>query len=48
MMDVRSKVTKEKIVITEVTAEIENLETLNKLFRALRKIDSVYEVKRKS
>ncbi len=48
MMDVRSKVTKEKIVITEVTAEIENLETLNKLFRSLRKIDSVYEVKRKS
>ena len=48
MMDVRSKVTKEKIVITEVTAEIENLETLNKLFRALRKIDSVYEVKRKA
>ena len=47
MMDVRSKVTKEKIVITEVTAEIENLETLNKLFRSLRKIDSVYEVKRK-
>ena len=48
MMDVRSKVTKEKIVITEVTAEIENLETLNKLFRSLRKIDSVYEVKRKA
>ena len=48
MMDVRSKVTKEKIVITEVTAEIENLETLNKLFRALRKIDSVYEVKRRA
>ena len=47
MMDVRSKVNKEKIVITEVVAEIENLETLNKLFRALRKIDSVYEVRRR-
>ena len=48
IMDIRSKVTKEKIVITEVTTEIENLETLNKLFRVLRKIDSVYEVKRKN
>ena len=47
-MDIRSKVTKEKIVITEVTTEIENLETLNKLFKVLRKIDSVYEVKRKN
>lgn len=48
ILDIRSKVTKEKIVITEVTTEIENLETLNKLFRVLRKIDSVYEVKRKN
>ena len=48
IMDIRSKVTKEKIVITEVTTEIENLETLNKLFKVLRKIDSVYEVKRKN
>ncbi len=48
MIDVRSKVTREKIVITEVIAEIENLDTLNKLFRSLRKIDSVYEVKRKN
>ena len=47
MLDVRSRVTKEKIVITEITAEIENLNTLNKLFKALRKVDSVYEVKRK-
>ena len=48
IMDIRSKVTKEKIVITEVNTEIENLETLNRLFRVLRKIDSVYEVKRKN
>ena len=48
MMDVRSKVTKEKIVMTEVTAEVENLDTLNKLLKSLRKIDSVYEVKRKN
>ena len=47
MMDVRSKVTKEKTVLTEIVAEIENLDSLNKLFRALKKIDSVYEVKRK-
>ncbi len=48
ILDIHSKVTKEKIVITEVTTEIENLDTLNKLFRVLRKIDSVYEVKRKN
>ena len=48
MLDVRSRVTKEKTVITEIIAEVENLDTLNKLFRALRKVDSVYEVKRKS
>lgn len=48
IMDIRSKVTKEKIVITEITTEVENLDTLNKLFRVLRKIDSVYEVKRKN
>ena len=47
MLDVHSKVTKEKIVLTEIVAEIDNLETLNKLFRTIRKIDSVYEVKRK-
>ena len=38
---------KEKIAVTEVTVEVENIEELNKILKQLRKIDSVYEVKRK-
>lgn len=44
---ITSKVNKERIVITELTAEVENLEALNELLKAIRKVDSVYEVKRK-
>ena len=47
LLAVNSKANKEKIAITEVTVEIENLEELNKLLKTLRKVDSVYEVKRK-
>ena len=41
------KANKEKIAVTEVTVEVENIEQLNKVLKALRKVDSVYEVKRK-
>lgn len=44
---VNSKATKEKIAMTELTIEVENIEQLNSVLKALRKIDSVYEVKRK-
>ena len=44
---VSSRITKEKIAVTEVKIEVENIEELNKVLKALRKIDSVYEVKRK-
>lgn len=44
---VNSRANKEKIVITEITLEVENIEALNNVIKALRKIDSVYEVKRK-
>ena len=44
---VNSKATKEKIAITEITVEIPNIDGLNKVLKALRKIDSVYEVRRK-
>ena len=37
----------EKISITEVTVEVENIEELNKILKQIRKVDSVYEVKRK-
>ena len=47
LLAVNSRANKEKIAITEVSVEVENLEELNKILRVLRKIDSVYEVKRK-
>jgi GTP pyrophosphokinase len=47
LIAVNSKVNKEKIVVTEVTVEVENLEDLNNILKALRKIDNVYEVNRK-
>ena len=47
LMAVSSRATKEKIVVTELTVEVENVDQLNKVLKALRKIDSVYEVKRK-
>ncbi len=47
LVAVNSKVNKERIAITEITVEVENLEELNKTLKALRKVDSVFEVKRK-
>ena len=47
LIAVNSKVNKEKIVVTEATVEVENLEDLNNILKALRKIDNVYEVNRK-
>ena len=42
-----SKANKEKIAITELTVEVENIEQLNTVLKNLRKVDSVYEVKRR-
>jgi len=47
LIAVSSRATKEKIVVTELTIEVENIEQLNKVLKSLRKIDSVYEVNRK-
>ena len=47
LIAVNAKANKDKIAITEITIEVENLDTLNKTLKALRKVDSVYEVKRK-
>ena len=47
LIAVNSKVNKDKIVVTEATVEVENLEDLNNILKALRKIDNVYEVNRK-
>ena len=46
-MAVNSKANKERIVITEITIEVQNLEELNKTLKSIRKVDSVFEVKRK-
>ncbi len=47
LLGVNAKATKEKIAITEVALEVDSLESLNKIIRELRKVDSVYEVNRK-
>ena len=47
LIAVNSRANKEKIAITDITIEVENLEELNKVLKDLRKVDSVYEVNRK-
>ena len=47
LLGVNARATKERIAITEVSLEIDSLESLNKIIRELRKVDSVYEVNRK-
>ena len=47
MIGVNARATKERIAIIDLTVEIQNLDELNNIMKVLRKIDSVYEVKRK-
>ena len=47
LLGVNARATKERIAVTEVTLEVNSLESLNKIIRELRKVDSVYEVNRK-
>ena len=47
LMGVNTKTTKERIAIIDINIEVENIEELNKVLKALRKVDSVYEVRRK-
>ncbi len=47
LMGVNTKTTKEHIAIMDVSVEIESIEELDKLQKAIRKVDSVYEVRRK-
>ena len=46
IMAVSSKVSKERIVLTELTLEVSNIAQLNSVLKAIRKVDSVYEVRR--
>ena len=47
IMGANTKTSKERIAIIDITVEVENIEQLNKVIRAIRKVDSVYEVNRK-
>ena len=47
ILGVNTKTTKEKIAIIDITLEVENLEELNKAIKVIRKVDSVYDVRRK-
>ncbi len=47
IVGVNAKAGKDRIAIIELIIETKNLEELNTIFKAIRKVDSVYEVKRK-
>ncbi len=47
LIAINSRVNKDKTVVTEATVEVENLDDLNNILKALRKINNVYEVNRK-
>ena len=47
IMGVNTKTSKDRIATIDVTIEVENTEQLNKVIKAIRKVDSVYEVNRK-
>ena len=47
IMGVSAKATKERVAIVEITLEIDSLDSLNRIIKELRKVDRVYEVKRK-
>ena len=44
---VNARANKNNIVVTELTVELKNVEDLNKIMNALRKVNSVYEVRRR-
>lgn len=47
MVGVNAKAGKDRIAIIDITLETKNLDELNNILKAIRKVDSVYEVKRK-
>ena len=48
LLGVNTKTTKERVAILDIAIEVENLEELNKLLKAVRIVDSVFEVRRKN
>ena len=47
LVGVNTKTTKEHIAIMDVSVEVENIQMLNQVLKAIRKVDSVYDVRRK-
>ena len=47
LIAVNARSTKERIAIIDITLETRNLDELNSILKAIRKVDSVYEVIRK-
>lgn len=47
LVGVNSRTTKENIAVIDISIDLENIDTLNKLINSLRNIESVYEVTRK-
>ena len=47
MLSISGKTNKDKTALIDIAIEVENLDELNKILRAIRKVDSVYEVNRK-
>ena len=46
ILGVKTKTTKERIAIIGITLEVESLDELNKAIKAIRKVESVYDVRR--
>ena len=47
IMGVNTKTSKERIATIDITIEVENIDQLSNVIKAIRKVDSVYEVNRK-
>ena len=47
IMGVNTKTNRERIATIDITVEVENVDQLSKVIKAIRKVDSVYEVNRK-
>ena len=46
LLGVNTKTTKERIAVIDINIEVENIQELNKIIKEIKKVDSVYEVKR--
>ena len=47
LLTVSAKTTKDRTAITKLSIQVDSLESLHKIIRELKKVDSVYEVTRK-